>query len=395
MKRAIVIIPSYNERLTIEKTVVVLLDVFKKIKDWQLGVLVVDDTSPDKTYQLVEQMSKKHSQVHLLINEHKEGLGAAYLKGMEYAFSKLQADVVFEFDADLSHDPKKIPLFLKSIEAGNQLVLGSRYIPGGSMPAQWALHRKFLSVVGNWVIMMVFGNYSIKDWTSGYRALTKEVYDKVSPFLRTGRFSGYTFQIGFLYYALKQNFKVDPNIAYHFKDREAGESKIGPEYIKNTLLFIIKMRVKDILEHKVFKFAVVGGTGAVVQLVTLELWRLVLPYELASLLAIECAVLSNFLLNNVWTFSDSTLPVSQFPLKFLQFNLASGGSIAIQFVIAFLGKNFIGIHPLFTLPVLNKVIDTGVLYAVIGILVGMTWNFFAYSKFIWKKPAVAPKTTAA
>lgn len=395
MKRAIIIIPTYNERQTIEKTLTVLLEVFKTIKNWKMSVLVVDDTSPDKTFELVEELSKQHSSIHLLINKQKSGLGGAYLKGMEYAFSKLDADAVFEFDADLSHDPKKIPLFLESLDKGNQLVLGSRYIPGGSIPREWGLHRKFLSRVGNWVIAIILTDFRVKDWTSGYRALTKDVFKAVSPMLQSERFFGYAFQIGFLYYALKLGFKVDPNIAYHFKDREVGESKIGPEYIKNTLEFILKMRIKEIIKHKIFKFAMVGGLGALVQLVTLELWRLIVPYEVASILAIECAVLSNFILNNIWTFADSKLSVGEFPLKFVQFNLASAGSIGIQFVIALLGKNLIGIHQLFVLPVLNKVIDTGILFAVIGILVGMVWNFFAYTKFIWKKPSAAARAKAA
>lgn len=395
MKRAIVIVPTYNEVETIEKTIEALVDVFKSIKEWDMGVLVVDDTSPDKTYELVEKLQKKYKQLHLFINKTKSGLGGAYLKGMDYAFSKLKADAVFEFDADLSHDPKKIPDFLKSLEKGNQLVLGSRYIQGGSIPPEWGFHRKLLSRGANVLIPMILLDFRVKDWTSGFRALTKDVYQSVSPYLAGEKFSGYAFQIGFLYYALKLGFKVDPNIAYHFKDREVGQSKIGPEYIKNTLEFIIKMKIKEIINHKIFKFAVVGGLGALVQLTTLELFRMAVPYEVATILSIECAVLSNFLLNNIWTFADSKLSIAQMPLKFIQFNAASAGSIGIQFVIAFLGKNLIGIHSLFTVPIVNKVIDTGLLYAVIGILVGMMWNFFAYTKFIWKKPAVATKTTAA
>ncbi|MDQ5951514.1 MAG: dolichol-phosphate mannosyltransferase, partial [Patescibacteria group bacterium] len=209
MKRAIVIIPTYNELLTIEKTIAVLLEVFAKIQDWKMGILVVDDTSPDKTYELVEKISKKHSTVHLLINKRKSGLGGAYLKGMEYAFTELHADAVFEFDADLSHDPQKIPLFLKSLDKGNQLVLGSRYIKGGSIPPEWGFHRKLLSIGANLLIPLILTDFRVRDWTSGYRALTKEVYEAVHPHLQGEKFSGYAFQIGFLYYALRLGFKVD------------------------------------------------------------------------------------------------------------------------------------------------------------------------------------------
>src|SRR5690606_21568905 len=102
------------------------------------------------------------------------GLGGAYLKGMTEAFENLGADVIFEFDADLSHDPRKIPQFLAKIDQGYDFVLGSRYIPGGGIPADWGLHRKFLSVVGNLIIMVVLTDFSIRDWTTGYRAISKK-----------------------------------------------------------------------------------------------------------------------------------------------------------------------------------------------------------------------------
>jgi dolichol-phosphate mannosyltransferase len=284
---------------------------------------------------------------------------------------------------------------LKSLDKGNQLVLGSRYIKGGSIPPEWGFHRKLLSIGANLLIPLILTDFRVRDWTSGYRALTKEVYEAVHPHLQGEKFSGYAFQIGFLYYALRLGFKVDPNIAYDFKDRMEGESKIGPEYIKNTLEFIVKMKVKEIIKHKFFKFALVGGLGAVIQLVTLQFWRGVAPYQLAFFLAIECAVISNFILNNIWTFADTTISAKDIPLKFIQFNIASSGSIIIQQSLAFFGEFVIGIHPLLTLPFINYGIDTGDLYAVLGILLGMAWNFFAYTKFIWKKPAVAVKSTAA
>ncbi|MBP7768239.1 glycosyltransferase family 2 protein [Candidatus Woesebacteria bacterium] len=385
MKHAVVIIPTYNESGTIEKTLGAVLEVYKNIHDWKMSILVVDDTSPDKTYELVAKIAEKKSQVNLLVNKEKSGLGGAYLKGMEYAFNTMGADVVFEFDADLSHDPTKIPLFLKSIDAGSDMVLGSRYVPGGSIPADWGLHRKILSVGANLIIMFVFADFKIRDWTSGYRAITKKVYQAVRPELESDQFSGYAFQIGFLYHAQRKGFKIDPNIPYHFVDRTVGESKIGPEYIKNTLVFIFKMRIEEILKSKIFKFAMTGGIGALIQLITLQLFWKVVSYQLASFLSIEVAILSNFIINNAWTFSDKKITLQEAPAKFIQFNLASAGSIIIQLLIALMGKQFIGLFTLFTVPYTSFAVNTGSIFAVVGILVGMVWNFFAYTKFIWKK----------
>ncbi len=393
MKQAAIIIPTYNERENIKLVIPKLLEVFATIKDWQMSILVVDDTSPDKTYEVVEEFSRKNRNVHLLKNKNKSGLGGAYLKGMDYAFNSLQADAVFEFDADLSHDPSKIPVFLAELEKGADMVLGSRYIPGGSIPKNWGWHRKFLSIFGNLTIAAVLTNFSIRDWTTGYRALTKEVYKKVHPYLHSEQFSGYTFQIGFLHQAIQNGFTIK-EVPFMFVDRTIGESKIGPEYIKNTLLYIFKVRIRQFLRSEVFKFLVVGGIGAMVQLASLQLYRALLPdfqflvitsYLFATLLSIETAIISNFTFNNIWTFADRKLKAAQIPGKFLQFNLTSMGSLAIQLVVAGLGEFAIGLFDLFTVPIVGITVDTGLVYVVAGILLGMAWNFFAYTTFIWKK----------
>ena len=391
-QKAIVIIPTYNERENIQKVVPLLLEQFEKVTNWDMGILVVDDTSPDKTYEVVKKMQKKYSKLHLLINPEKAGLGGAYLKGMDYAFNTLKAEVVFEFDADLSHDPKKIPDFMQAIDNGADLVLGSRYIPGGSIPEDWGFHRKFLSVIGNIVIMVILTNFSIRDWTTGYRAIRKKVYKKVVTRLTTERFMGYTFQIGFLNNAVREGFKVT-EVPLHFVDRTIGESKIGSEYIKNTLLYIFKIRIKDVLENRIFKFLMVGGIGTIIQLTFLQIFRGILPefafsfitkFIVATFLSIEIAIASNFLLNNMWTFADKKLEKSKLFGKFLQFNLTSAGSILIQLVVNTLGERFIGIFSLFVLPLIGMPIDTGLFFAMTGILIGLFWNFFAYNKFIWK-----------
>jgi dolichol-phosphate mannosyltransferase len=386
MKRATVIIPTYNERGIIAKTVEALSKVFTHIEDWEMTALVVDDTSPDKTYELVEQLQDQYSFLHLLVNKDKAGLGAAYLKGMDYAFDELEADVVFEFDADLSHDPSKIPQMLAKIDEGYQLVIGSRYIAGGSIPDDWGLHRKFLSVVGNLVIKLILTNFSVADWTTGYRAITKKVYQQISSEMRDQRFSGYTFQVGFLHKALKNNVKIT-EIPFHFKDRTVGKSKIGPEFIINNLIYLLKVRMKEILESRIFKFVIVGGTSAFTQIVMEQLLihLIKLSYLPAHIIAIELAVMLNFALSNMWTFADRKLKRNQLLPKFIQFNLSSGGSILIQIIIGALGSRFIGIFPLFQLPIVNLTIDTGMFITAAGILIGMFWNFFAYNFFIWKK----------
>lgn len=388
MKKAIVIIPTYNEKGNIAQTVGSLGNVFKEIKNWEMKILVVDDSSPDGTSEFVTELQKKFKFLELLVNKKKSGLGGAYLSGMNHAFNKLGADLVFEFDADLSHDPKKIPAFLAKIDQGYDMVLGSRYIPGGSIPENWGMHRKFLSVVGNRFINFLMLDFSIRDWTTGFRAIKKEVYLVVEKEMHSELFSGYTFQIGFLHKTLRKGFKI-AEVPFEFKDRVVGNSKIGPEYIKNTLLYLMRVRIKEILKMRVVRFAMVGAFGAMVQLIALQLWRLVFSGEqifvLANFLSIETAIISNFIWSNLWTFKDRKLEAKQIPLSFLTFNLSSGGSILVQTAIAAFTSNVIGLIPIFTVPLINFVVDTGTISAVVGIFIGMFWNFFAYNTFIWKK----------
>ncbi|MEN8252810.1 MAG: glycosyltransferase family 2 protein [Patescibacteria group bacterium] len=393
MKTATIIIPTYNEKENISKIVPVLQEVFKSIKNWNINILVVDDSSPDKTADAVKKLQKKYKNLHLLLNKKKAGLGSAYLKGMARAFGDLKADVAFEFDADFSHDPKKIPELLKKIDEGYDLVLGSRYVKGGSIPDNWGLHRKLLSRVGNLVIMLILTDFRIRDWTAGYRAISKKVYEAVYKEMSSERFSGYTFQIGFLHKTVRKGFKV-AEVPINFIDRTIGESKLGAEYIKNTLIYIVKVRIQEIIKNRVFKFAFVGGIGTLVQLLSLIIFRAILPefswffwtkFLLATLMAIEMAIISNFIWNNLWTFSDRKLKTSQIPSKFIQFNLASLGSVLIQLVINSSGEFLIGLHDLFKLPILGFMVDTGLIFAITGIIIGLFWNFFAYSKFIWRK----------
>ncbi len=391
MNKATVIIPTYNEKGNIEKTIQQVLENSKNIKNWDVYILVVDDNSPDGTAEIVKKISKKNPKVKLLLKKEKQGLGAAYLKGMDYAFFKMNSDIVFEFDADLSHDPTKIPKFLKKIDEGFDIVIGSRYIKGGSIPSNWGIHRKFLSVFGNFIIRTILLNFKIHDWTSGYRAITKDIYKKIKNQLDKDQFHGYTFQVAFLNSALEKGAKVY-EVPFHFKDRIIGKSKIGAEYIINNLRYLTTFQIKKFSKTKIFKFLCVGSITAILQIIIIEILKRFLKYEFAYFIGLEIAVLLNFTLSNIWTFNDRKIK-NNYIKKFIHFNLASSGSIIIQQIIAFLSATFIGrqkngitVFPIIlTLPIINYKIDMGLITSIVGILIGMIWNFFAYNNFIWKK----------
>ena len=396
MQKVVVIIPTYNEAGNVLPVTLALAKVFRQCHGYDMHILFVDDNSPDGTARQIEKLIKQHSFVHILSNKRKAGLGHAYKKGFVVATHKYKADILFEFDADLQHDPSIIPTMLDSIAGGADLVLGSRYIPGGGIPRAWPWYRKFLSVVGNIYIRLVMGNFKVHDWTTGYRAVTAAVVKDIIRSMNNSAFHGYTWQIGFLVKTIQKGYKV-AEVPFHFRDRTTGHSKLGPEYIFNTMRYIMKVRLSQILRSRVFKFIVVGGLGTVIQLISLQLWRVVVPsgiaygvvtsFQIAFFLAIETAIVSNFTFSNLWTFADRKLKATQVPAKFLAFNLTSGGSIIIQQVVAILGETFIGIFSIFEFGIWNLRfnLDTGTMYAVIGIFIGLFWNFFAYNHFIWKK----------
>ncbi len=403
---AVIITPTYNERPNIQKLIPAIDRVIRKIQNWDIKLLVVDDSSPDGTADEVRNLQKKYNFLELLVNEKKSGLGGAYLKGMAQAVDVLKADVVFEMDADLSHDPKKVPAFLTAIENGSDMVLGSRYIKGGSIPSNWGFHRKFLSVVGNWFISFVLASTAVRDWTGGYRAIKREVYEDVKGGLSSERFSGYTFQIGFLLQALRAGYTIT-EVPFHFIDRTEGESKMGTEYIVNTLRYILIARFKEILASRIFKFLMVGGIGFLINLVfyhlfnTLKLWSTVSQLtgtvgnsgllgsffsdeSLAVFLSAEVAIFSNYLWSNFWTFKDRKIRgLKKHISKFVTFNVSSFGSVIIQYITMQTAVRLLGIFSIVSLAGLTIASDN--LYLIVGVLLGMIWNFTMYSKVIWRK----------
>ena len=180
---AVIIIPTYNEAENIGKMIEYLnTKTFVDIKakknnlsqDWQMKIFVVDGNSPDGTGKIVDKLSKKYSNSFLYTETSKDGIGAAYLKGFQYAKDKLKADFVFEFDGDFQHPPESIPVMLKAMEAGYDYVIGSRKIKGGSNPKGWGFKRVFFSEVGGFTarFMMFFpfkNFFKVTDPTTGLK----------------------------------------------------------------------------------------------------------------------------------------------------------------------------------------------------------------------------------
>lgn len=217
-----VVIPTYNEARNITN---IMDEVYKnpKNKMVDLHILVVDDNSPDGTAKIVEEYIKHNKKVHILIRLKKEGLGAAYINGMEHALKTLQPDVIFEMDADGQHNPLDIPRMIESINEGNDFVIGSRYINGGSIKGDWGWDRKLISYLAGLVTRKGLRLGDIKDASGGFRAIKREVLEGIN--LENLDVKGYAFQAALLEAAVYHNFKVK-EIPIIFNQRLEGESKM-------------------------------------------------------------------------------------------------------------------------------------------------------------------------
>ena len=368
--KAVIILPTYNERENIERMLDEVNTVTKSIRGYSFSVLVVDDNSPDGTRNLVEQYAKKHPNVFILSGK-KEGLGKALLRGMTYASDTMKADIITQMDADMSHDPKSLPAFYKKISEGSDFVVGCRYIPGGSIPSNWGIHRKIFSVVANAIVRLGLGYLAVHDWTGGYRVFRKEFFEKVKANITP--YSGYVFQIAFLHNAILSGARV-AEVPIHFTDRRFGRSKIAPlQYIMNVFWYVGTGRLRDLSRGPFFKFAAVGTIGFVINTVILELLVNNGAHPaLGSALGAECAIISNFFLNNGWTFRHNKIHGLRLIPKFFQFNATSFGALLIQTGTVALGTVMFGEY-------LYR------LYYLVGVGFGLIWNYTMYSKVIWKK----------
>ncbi len=252
-KKIVIINPTYNERENISILIDKIARLKGKLQPYTLLQLIVDDNSPDGTARVVKEKQKKYDHIYL-IHGKKQGLGEAYKRGMIYATKKLHADIIVMMDADLQHNPSILPSMLKKIEQGYDLVIGSRYIKGGSYPEEWGRFRVFNSKAANFLARYIAGIYDIKDCTSGYRVIrVKNLLDKR---IKDIHAIGYSFQLSLLSTVLKAGAK---GIEYPitFNERKFGKSKVGANkyYIRDIfeffkIAFLIRFyKIKDNSPH--------------------------------------------------------------------------------------------------------------------------------------------------
>jgi dolichol-phosphate mannosyltransferase len=227
--KAVVCLPTYNERENLEA-------MLRALADKGVRVLVVDDNSPDGTGELADRLAGELDYVDVLHRERKEGLGPAYLAGFRRALAD-DAELVLEMDCDFSHDPNDVARLVAAVEDAD-LALGSRYVDGGAV-RNWGVLRRFVSAGGSWYARMLLGA-PVHDLTGGFKCYRRRVLETID--LDAIESKGYAFQIETTYRALRAGFRV-VEIPITFVDREAGGSKMSKAIVAEAIWKVPALRL--------------------------------------------------------------------------------------------------------------------------------------------------------
>jgi len=362
-----VIIPTFKEESNIAAIIREVDAVFSK-NAINGEILVVDDNSPDRTIGIVRELQKTTPHLSLVVRNEDHGLSQSVVEG----FQKAQSDIFLVIDADLSHPPDHIPEMLAEIRAGNDIVIGSRYMEGGGIK-KWPLKRRIISKGATFLGRLLFPE--IRDPVSGFFAVKKSVVEHAELKPR-----GYKILLEVLG---KGTWKNSREIPFEFSDREIGTSKLKIKTILEYIQQVGGIALFSFVHHecavwnewkKVIKFSLVGLSGIVVNegvLIGLkECAHFTLP--VASVCAIELSIISNFIWNDLWTFkSDQQHALGRRWQRFISFQAVSIGGAVINFVL------------------LNALVAYGgVDYRIaniFGILGAFAWNFLVNRNLTWKK----------
>ena len=239
-----VVIPTYNEAENIARLAERIMELYPSFH-----ITIVDDNSPDGTGEIADKLADKYTNISVIHRPGKAGLGTAYVAGFKKALDK-GADLIFEMDADFSHDPRYIQDFLEASQKAD-LVIGSRYIQGVRVEG-WKFRRLLLSKLANIYVSYIMVR-PVWDFTAGYRCYRRKVLESIN--LDNIRSDGYAFQIELTYLAFKHGFKVS-EIPIVFREREKGTSKISRKVVWEAFWVTLKCRapIMEIIKHLQFLF---------------------------------------------------------------------------------------------------------------------------------------------
>lgn len=238
--RALVIVPTYNERENITDLIAAVLD-----QPEGFHLLIIDDGSPDGTASLVKEAQTRYpGRLHIVERKGKLGLGTAYIRGFRFALEH-GYEFIFEMDADFSHDPKDLPRLLAAVkDEGNDLAIGSRYVTGVNV-VNWPMNRVLMSYFGSKYVQAVTG-MQINDSTAGFKCYRRVVLETID--LDKIRFVGYAFQIEMKFTAWMYGFKIK-EVPIIFTDRTKGKSKMGGQIVKEAVGGVLQLKIQSLFKR--------------------------------------------------------------------------------------------------------------------------------------------------
>jgi dolichol-phosphate mannosyltransferase len=241
MTTAWVVLPTYNERENLTTVVALARSALATCDPPVSGtVLIVDDGSPDGTGELADQLAREHADVRVLHRARRGGIGGAYLAGFDAALTA-GADLIIEMDADLSHDPADLPRLIDAARGGADVVLGSRYVPGGGVEG-WSLHRRLISRTGGRYAAIVLG-LRLSDLTGGFKCFRAGALRRLDPDLVRSR--GFAFQIELTYHAARAGLEI-VEVPIVFRERELGRSKMSAGIALEALWRVPLLRLNSL-----------------------------------------------------------------------------------------------------------------------------------------------------
>jgi dolichol-phosphate mannosyltransferase len=372
MQKVVIVMPVWNEAENIREMISVLTKTeFPKIKA-DMNLLVVDNHSTDGTEEIVAEAAKKNKNI-FIIQQDKPGLGWAYVRGMQFAMKELKADAVLEMDGDFQHPPKFVRPMVEAYLNGAGYCIGSRYVEGGSVPNEWAMTRKAVSYFGNLFIRLVLFNFKIHDLTTGFRLTrVKGVLDQIE-LENLRELNRFAYKVDLLYQSLNKSKKT-VEVPLEFAARTKEKSKFNWKEMASTFKVAIILGILD--KKRFVKFGIVGFTGFVVNYAGLEILKIFgLSTYFAALFATELAIISNFILNNVWTFKDKTLKkATDIVPQFVKFNASSLFAIVVQPLIVTAGTRLFGDT--------SFIRFLSLVFALAFVIV--PYNYVVYNLFIWR-----------
>lgn len=361
-----VIIPTFNEEENIAGMIGAINEVFRQ-SGIHGEILVVDDSSEDRTIAIVQEIASQNNNVRLIVRTEDHGLSQSVVTGFEAARSA----IFLVIDADFSHPPELIPKFYEAICEGADIVIGSRYMKGGDIE-QWPLVRRVISLGATAFGRILFPE--VTDPVSGFFAVRREVVSGAPLAPR-----GYKILMEVLGKGRWQTFVEIPFV---FKDREEGESKLRLETMVDYLrqcaditCFSVKHRAGPVWDEwkKIFRFGLVGLSGIVVNMGFLYVLTEFagLYYLISAAIAIELSIVNNFIWNDIWTFgATENLRFDRKIQRFGSFQAVSMGGLLVNMGVLYLLADIFGVNYLIA--------------NLAGILVAFVWNYAVNRHCTWK-----------